>query len=128
MMKIHQMLAKKLTRKKISGNIKWLQKMNNKCVLWFSLFESVLKKDDAFDQNQTQNLKSGPLRHNKQSTYYNTLIDIFLLVSNNKVRFATNTFEWRISIIEKYSLYDSLYVLWETVNKQLRDATNIYNN
>ena len=30
--------------------------MNENRVLCFSLFESVLKKDETFDQNQTQNL------------------------------------------------------------------------
>ena len=32
---------------------------------FFLLFESILKKDEDFDQNQTQNLKSDPLNHNK---------------------------------------------------------------
>ena len=62
MMKIHQLLGKIITRKNFWQHLMILEKMDEKRVLCFSLFESVLKKDDAFDQNQTQNLKSNPLR------------------------------------------------------------------
>ena len=61
MMKIPQIIAKKLTKKYLAI-FNDSRKMNEKPVLCFSLFESVLKKNETFDQNQTQNVKSDPLR------------------------------------------------------------------
>ena len=64
-MKIHQMLAKKNKLEKFLATFNDSRKMNEKRVLCFSLFESILKKDETFDQNQTQNPKSDLLHSNK---------------------------------------------------------------
>ena len=50
-MKIIQMLAKKLT--KFLATFNDSRKMKEKRLFCFSIFESVLKKDETFNQNQT---------------------------------------------------------------------------